>query len=140
MKVGFISVPRVRLNGEGPAFVLFSKSMLFNYRLQYCKESYDKVFLLARQGLITPQQTIESRNASPKQLGIVPFKDWQKMIAEQVEKLIPSGSEIFLHGGVEYTRIFRYLNEKYLCHHFLKGVIIGKQGKFYKDYFSGSSK
>lgn len=136
MKIGLIGIPKKKLNGEGPAYLIYSKSPLFNYQLKYCEKNFDKVYILAKQGLITPQEQVASNETHPLMLTIRQFKDWQKKIAKQLTSTSPIGAEFILLGSARYLRIFRHIPDQFVFSQFLSKTIIGKQEQFFMNYFA----
>jgi hypothetical protein len=138
MKVGIISTTARKHSGTMRARELYSVSPLFRYSLKYCEESYDQTYILSPQnGLIFPDETVEPNNLSLADKRKSEFKEWQEKVIRQIREQIPQGSELYFHAGNKYKTIIPLLPD-YHCFNQTKNMGIGKQLKFYKNYFERS--
>jgi hypothetical protein len=74
LKIGFISCTKKKKGFSCPSEEMYSISPLFQKAYSYCKDHYDKVYILsAKYGLLKPDQVID-----PYDQTLNSMKIWEK--------------------------------------------------------------
>ena len=134
MKIGLVACTARKEDKAMPVEKLYSKSPLFRYAVAFCKRNYNAVYALSsKHGLLPLTEVVEPYDEALSNKLRGDFKDWMRLVAEQIIKTIPEGSELYFHAGIRHRRVISFLEEKYKCFEPMKGITIGKQLKFYKE-------
>lgn len=131
MIVGLVSGASRKLNEKAPAGLLYSKSPLFRYSLEYCKRNYEAVYILSpKYGLLPITEIVDTYEESLANIQRLAFKEWLAKVVNQIKEVIPTGSELFFYAGKRYRKLIPLLQSEYVCHEPTKGLGIGKQLKW----------
>lgn len=134
MKVAIIACGSRKEETAMPAEKLYSRSTLFRFAVSYAKKNYGAIYCLsAKHGLLRLTDTVEPYDQALSQIHGKEFKDWLRMVSEQITKEIPEGSELHFFAGYKARLLMKWLEEKYQCSAPLANLTIGKQLKFLKE-------
>jgi len=137
MKIGFVSCTKSKTEYACTAEELYSPSTLFTYASAYCRENYDKWFILsAKHGVLSPTDFLspyeQTLNGAKKEIR----QKWAKEVVTQIYEYTKLEDELFFHTPANYCEfIIPLLEQKgYLIRRPLKGLPIGKQLGWYKNW------
>lgn len=120
---------------------MYSVSPLFQKAYSYCKDHYDKVYILsAKYGLLKPDQVIDPYDQTLISMKIWEKKEWSERVYKQFLSEMQFNAWdwskiqlIAFHAGSEYRRfLVNYFRDKTLVSIPLQGLAIGEQLSFYK--------
>jgi len=136
LKIGLITgARRVKANAS-TAREFYNPSPLFRYRIKYCAQNCDGVYILSPEKfLITPEDLPPIENQGLENITWEEFKMWKCKAVETITKLIPAGSTLVFLTGNRFRQIIPLLSEKYECQEPTKGMDIGKQLKYFINLF-----
>lgn len=128
LKIGLITGARRVKANAGTAREYYNPSPLFRYRVKYCVQSCDKVYILS------PEKTLAKLDDAPPidNLGLEnitgkEFKEWKRNVVETISNTIPLGSTLIFLAGNRFRQLIPLLSAKYTCEEPTKGMDIGKQ-------------
>lgn len=136
LKIGLISGAR-RVNADASTVrEYYNPSPLFRYRVKYCANNLDGVYILSPEKSLTklddapPIDNLGLENITGKD-----FKEWKISTVEIITNTVPTGSTLVFLAGNRFRQLIPMLSSKYVCEEPTKGMDIGKQLRYFINLF-----
>lgn len=135
VRVGLIGCTSSKLETPCRAVDMFSASVYFNLRLEYCKKNnIDKIFILSsKYGLLELDDVIEPYDCYLKTMSKEYRSEWDEKVLNQLKsKTDIINDEFVLLAGVPYVEnLCKHLKHTYNP---VEGLGIGRQLKYFKEH------
>lgn len=136
LTIGIITGARRTNPSATTAREYYNSSPLFRYRVKYCEQKCDKIYILSPEKfLITLDDLPPVENQGLENIVRENFREWKDVAKLVFYGLIPGGSTLIFLTGNRFRQLIPILCNKYICEEPTKGMDIGKQLKYFINLF-----
>ena len=108
MKIAFIGCAKKKKSHKCKVEEMYSPSTLFRLTLQYCKQHFDKIFILsAKYGVLQLNDKIEPYNITLNKMSKQKRVIWGVKILNWINSNLDIYDEIYIFAGKNY---YKYIN------------------------------
>lgn len=134
-KIALVAEPSRKTNGYMMADIMFAKSPLYRYIVNYCRKNFDEIYILsAKYYLIKPTDVIHSYDEDINQFNEDSLTAWQTYTAQLVWDNLPRRSQLYFFAGKQYRTLIRDIEMDYECFEPTQHMRIGQQLKYFSQF------